>query len=157
MSAAVDLFTCTAACLSYTRHVHKGGPLPLTHRPSGISTIPDPSSTQQQLLPLYAIKKKTAPTQRGSPSRRGRARCPPPAPSFPGHLRPPPQQTVGSLPPWMVAGRRSSSAHLTTPPLPGSVRSRVVVIFPARTWPRALPGGGSTGPSSAALLPRRHL
>ncbi|KAG2629838.1 hypothetical protein PVAP13_3KG490000 [Panicum virgatum] len=33
----------------------------------------------------------------------------------------------------MVAGRRSSSAHLTTPPLPGSARSRVVVIFPART------------------------
>ncbi|KAG2579497.1 hypothetical protein PVAP13_6NG273380 [Panicum virgatum] len=33
----------------------------------------------------------------------------------------------------MVAGLRSSSAHLTTPPLPGSVRSRVVVIFPART------------------------
>jgi len=99
------------------RHQHH--PRPIIHPP----TAPT--------LACHQKKKKKAPTQRGSPSRRGRARCPPPAPSFPGHLRPPPQQTVGSLPPWMVAGRRSSSAHLMTPPLPGSARSRVVVIFPA--------------------------
>jgi len=50
-----------------------------------MSTIPDPSSTQQQLLPLYAIKKKKQ-LRRGGAGRAAH-RLRPPFPAIYGRRR----------------------------------------------------------------------